>query len=165
MKSKVLALAAVAGSLMAGQAQAAVTYKFESEIGSFTYLSADFVTGLRYVDPADLTACASVRGGCWITFFPDIIAPRPEASLGFETRVTNQPSIETFFFFAPGAFSAPGVYSALLNGEIASLTVSGAPGPLPTISVPEPGTWALMIAGFGLAGATLRRRQGAPQAA
>ena len=29
-------------------------------------------------------------------------------------------------------------------------------------SVPEPGTWALMISGFGLAGATLRRRRPAP---
>ncbi|MGZ6016500.1 MAG: PEPxxWA-CTERM sorting domain-containing protein [Phenylobacterium sp.] len=32
-------------------------------------------------------------------------------------------------------------------------------------SVPEPATWALMIAGFGLAGATLRSRRRTPQAA
>jgi hypothetical protein len=31
----------------------------------------------------------------------------------------------------------------------------------PTIGVPEPASWALMIAGFGLAGAALRRRRGA----
>ena len=28
-----------------------------------------------------------------------------------------------------------------------------------TANVPEPATWALMIAGFGLAGTTLRRRR------
>ncbi|PZQ60252.1 MAG: hypothetical protein DI570_14505 [Phenylobacterium zucineum] len=32
-------------------------------------------------------------------------------------------------------------------------------------AVPEPSTWALMIGGFGLAGATLRRRRAAPAAA
>ncbi len=35
----------------------------------------------------------------------------------------------------------------------------------PPAGVPEPTTWALMIAGFGLTGATLRRRQAAPATA
>ena len=39
-----------------------------------------------------------------------------------------------------------------------SLTVTSDPGPLPG-AVPEPSTWAMMILGFGLAGAGLRRRR------
>ncbi len=35
----------------------------------------------------------------------------------------------------------------------------GPNGPAPTGAVPEPATWALMIGGFGLAGAALRRRR------
>jgi hypothetical protein len=42
-----------------------------------------------------------------------------------------------------------GVYSGTLSGQI------DAPG------IPEPASWALMIAGFGLAGAGLRRRRAA----
>jgi hypothetical protein len=33
---------------------------------------------------------------------------------------------------------------------------------LDTCEVPEPQTWALMIAGFGLAGVAIRRRRGVP---
>ncbi|MBS0361220.1 MAG: PEPxxWA-CTERM sorting domain-containing protein [Proteobacteria bacterium] len=33
------------------------------------------------------------------------------------------------------------------------------PGDFAPPGVPEPASWALMIAGFGLAGATLRRRR------
>ncbi len=35
---------------------------------------------------------------------------------------------------------------------------SGVPGPLPVGGVPEPATWALLVAGFGIAGLSLRRR-------
>ena len=37
-----------------------------------------------------------------------------------------------------------------VTGTVADATVAG---------VPEPASWALMIGGFGLAGATLRRRR------
>ena len=36
--------------------------------------------------------------------------------------------------------------------------IPGRTGPRDPGAVPEPGTWALMILGFGLAGASLRRR-------
>lgn len=35
-------------------------------------------------------------------------------------------------------------------------------GPPPVVAVPEPGTWALLILGFGLVGARMRRRPRAP---
>lgn len=45
-------------------------------------------------------------------------------------------------------------------------TVVVTPPDPPAPAVPEPATWALMIAGFGMIGAALRRRRGAsPQAA
>ena len=33
--------------------------------------------------------------------------------------------------------------------------------PIPNPGVPEPATWAMLIAGFGLVGATMRRRRAA----
>jgi len=80
-----------------------------------------------------------------------------------------------FYFFQPGAFAAAGVYTTdgwPLNGPpigpqdsdyaccygnagFATLTVSGSPDSV----VPEPATWALLITGFGGAGAMLRRRR------
>lgn len=80
-----------------------------------------------------------------------------------------------FYFFQPGAFGAAGVYTTdgwPTNGPpssqedngyaccygsagFATLTVSGSPDG----AIPEPATWALMITGFGGAGAMLRRRR------
>jgi hypothetical protein len=65
----------------------------------------------------------------------------------------------------PGYITAPGVYAGDVNGNApfafsgsATLTVTDTSL---TGSVPEPMTWTLMIAGFGLAGVALRRRRAA----
>ncbi len=47
-------------------------------------------------------------------------------------------------------------------GDLYSQDIPFAP---PTSAVPEPATWAMMITGFGLAGAAMRRRRGALAAA
>ena len=67
-------------------------------------------------------------------------------TLDFTTRLAagdHTISLQATRLFAP----ARGVYTQFFDN--ASLDVT---------AVPEPATWALMIAGFGLAGASLRRR-------
>ncbi len=55
-------------------------------------------------------------------------------------------------------------YFGLTDGEKYGATIKGK-FTLIAASAPEPATWAMMIAGFGLAGATLRRRRSANAAA
>jgi hypothetical protein len=43
-------------------------------------------------------------------------------------------------------------------------SIAGIPVDTTTPGVPEPATWAMLIAGFGLAGASLRRRRAPPTA-
>ena len=56
-------------------------------------------------------------------------------------------------------------YAPSYNGTITSSHVTLAVTQIPTSAAPEPGTWALMMAGVGLAGAALRRRRAATLAA
>jgi len=67
----------------------------------------------------------------------------------------NTQAIGLFYVFQPGAFGKFGSYQSTGDDkrQIGLLIVSKGG------AVPEPAAWALMIAGFGLAGATLRRRR------
>lgn len=53
--------------------------------------------------------------------------------------------------FASVAYAANGAYSAIASGGLTPSIVQAA--------VPEPAAWAMMVAGFGLLGWTVRRRQ------
>ena len=70
------------------------------------------------------------------------LAYRPPGTLGGES----------FFYFPLGAFTRAGVYrdSGFFEAELRVIDFKDG-------AVPEPASWALMIAGFGLAGGTLRR--------
>jgi hypothetical protein len=75
------------------------------------------------------------------------------AGLGLSLAQCNfNPRCETLFFGGGSAFST------VLDGHDGSFTLATAPMGPPG-GVPEPASWALMIAGFGLAGAALRRRK------
>lgn len=53
--------------------------------------------------------------------------------------------------FSSDAYTANGAFSALASGGVMQREVQGA--------VPEPATWAMMLAGFGGLGAIIRRRR------
>jgi len=59
-----------------------------------------------------------------------------------------------------GAILGAGPHQITVSGSVVGDSQDGAySGVLNVAAVPEPGTWALMIAGFGGAGAVLRRRR------
>jgi len=51
----------------------------------------------------------------------------------------------------------PGSYSFVVSGDCGGGCAAGFGYRLDSLGVPEPAAWALMLAGFGLVGATLRR--------
>lgn len=69
----------------------------------------------------------------------------------FTTQIYSPPVAGGYY----GGYVPSGVYQSdgTADGAYATLTVTTIGG------VPEPATWGLMIAGFGLTGATLRRRR------
>ena len=144
----------------------------------FSYTAPTFITALTETAP---TSC-SISGSFYqcaatSTFDPGSTTfgpPVPADFFAFKYDNVNQSGGgSSFYFFQPGAFAATGVYSnagqpnpsgplfdpngdeyAVGNAGPATLTVrqslAGA--------VPEPATWAMMIAGFGVIGAGMRRR-------
>lgn len=62
------------------------------------------------------------------------------------------------FTLAQSAIDFSNLYVRYQSIAAPGLTSDSAVG-VPVTAVPEPGTWALMIAGFGLMGAALRSRK------
>ena len=155
---KKLFLAALAATLgFSAAADAAVIYKFttnEPFAGgdlSFTYEAEDYLSDTGFIERSFLTnATASIQ------------RVRFEASCPFGGGTANCDQVtvvaETGFgstlayrYFSNGAFSSAGTYSGLTSTP-ASLGVQA------VAAVPEASTWGLMIMGFGVSGAAMRRR-------
>ncbi|CAN7294621.1 PEPxxWA-CTERM sorting domain-containing protein [Phenylobacterium sp. LjRoot164] len=71
------------------------------------------------------------------------------AKYGVKISTTGLTADRMSFGYPPGAFKPDGATDFVLRLDYL----------VPGSAVPEPATWAMMIAGFGLAGATLRRRR------
>lgn len=89
--------------------------------------------------------------------------------VNFQTATLNNPE-KGFQAWRDEAFS----FTATETSHVLTLFANGGPGGLPPFSlldnvvvydVPEPSTWAMLIAGFGLVGVAARRRRMAALAA
>jgi hypothetical protein len=103
-------------------------------------------------DVEDTTVDVSVDGTTWF-------------SVGAVTGSTRGIDIDAFGFGTSSAFSYVRLIDVANEGDTFGASVGAdidAVGAISTRAVtggvPEPATWALMIAGFGMAGARLRRR-------
>lgn len=159
------ALAAISLLGLAGQASAAVKYEFAAFssfsgnlTGDFSVVLPDFV-----LDDGDITVdtCSASSPPCaseqrFIVDEANLNGP-PDGHdiVGFVTGLGT-----TYYYFGNGIFQQLGVFDTVLFGstQAGRLTISQVDDPNP---VPEPGAWALMIAGFGMAGAAMRRRRAA----
>ena len=145
-----MVLAALAATILCGAANAAVVYTFGGPFGtryaSFTLTTDDYIG----VD-TNFTAFTSSSNVSSVKF---------SRSCGASATACDYIAVENYgynyYYFVDGAFLQNGVYQTTSINP-GTLTVSGSP--TQTASVPEPASWAMMIAGFGAIGAAMRRRQ------
>lgn len=79
---------------------------------------------------------------------------------GFGGGVCAGSACSLLDLYGPQLFTGSEAAPTFTLGTFAMTDVFGTPSATLTISViPEPGSWAMMIAGFGLVGAGLRRRR------
>lgn len=146
--------------LAAGAANADVRYDFFTPGsggiigvgGSFTLTVPDFITAQTLFTAAQFDSCSTTNGPCLgAEFYPitaGILGPNEFDAIRFDHTLGN-----SYHYFADGAFVTPGSY-VTLSGVEGTLQVTDLSPP----AVPEPTTWAMLVAGFGITGAVLRRR-------
>ncbi len=149
-------LLAIAGLVLAAlPADAAVIYDFTARdsagVIGFTWQSPDFVTAATAVDGSDFSRCTLPRpfGECFLASFePDYLQGYQRLRLSWGWG----PTLEwTDIQLYSNSFAIPGAWRDTRAGN-AVLTVTES-------TVPEPAGWALLITGFGLSGAAMRRRR------
>jgi hypothetical protein len=85
-----------------------------------------------------------------LTFTSDFLAFQPTAALGLSYTLAS-------IFPSPIADAIPGTYSLKSFRTDVGAQFTADPAPL-VLGIPEPASWALMMVGFGLAGASIRRK-------
>lgn len=154
--------ASLAVLLAASPAAAVISYEFVGQpfnrLQAFVLKSPDFVPSPSDIPAAALDSCAAAFSSCdHVLLFDTADAV---AVLFYEVDLIQ------FSYFFPGArLDRLGFYqSSTASGLPGLLNITGTvdlPPPPPAPGVPEPAAWAMMVVGFGAAGAAVRRRRGA----
>ncbi|MBP6765186.1 MAG: PEP-CTERM sorting domain-containing protein [Rubrivivax sp.] len=118
---------------------------------AFVLTVPDYITSDINFDLAELTSCTTSQGSCMgAHFYVDAKAAGFTDLPGLQTVVFRSSFFGSYHYFEAPAFTTPGTYEDYFGFNPATLTVS---------AVPEPGVWALMLAGLGAGAFSLRRRQ------
>jgi len=137
-------------------AQGSVLYLFDSPVGVFTFLSPGALTG----DTGPRTAASCLYTGDYTCGAVDFDFGAPGAEDIFSVALVDQTGsgFIAHLRFEGGAFAGPGTYGGANNTRLSVIALPGGFAP-PAVGVPEPGAWALMIAGFALVGGVARARR------
>jgi hypothetical protein len=122
-------------------------------VGSYIYLDwyvGKVVTSGGYIDPDNPDAGLLPGTTAWVeedyllaTLFLEALPVRGTARAAFSVMLDPAPDVEVGYLFPN--FGGSTWYASYAEFEIGS-------------RAPEPGSWALLIAGFGMVGAAVRRR-------
>lgn len=167
MKLKVLALVALATSVVSSAANAAVVFNVSGTFNTGGTLTGTFTTNDAVTQVTGLNLISSANGSFQETIYSDLStidfqglpnafrltitqSPVKQLQLAFTTPLTTAGAA-----FGGNSFEAQQIIGAgnrLLTGTAARAVAA----------VPEPATWAMMMVGFGMVGAASRyRRRGA----
>jgi len=111
---------------------------------------------------SDVERLAGIQGAIWQIEYPTFTIGSPPSSSNASSYLNYYVGVATAWGAAHPNFQghAAGIYS--IGGSSLGFGVTQG---FTTGGVPEPAAWTLMIGGFGLAGAALRRRRAATAAA
>jgi len=153
-----------------------LTFNAAAVTGSYAVFN---IAGSELVQNGELFFNLPIRNGSPLTTVINVSGTNITYDINANTGLSpNTPSVIWNFFEATTLRIEKNLYGSVvatkagltnsgrLNGSVVSGSLQqnaqihvGTYNGLDLAVVPEPGSWALMIAGFGLAGATLRRRR------
>lgn len=174
-------LAALAAALPASAAVHHLTYDGTTSVGTFAPITADLLLTTGGPDGFGGDAVIDISGnvdGDRITGLAPTGGPGPDGGLlschtdagqdfcaadqtWFATRpplsvfgISFQSATKLYTLFA----QAPGYALAAVRKDVSPFDPDPIPYSLGSATVPEPASWTLLVAGFGLAGSAMRRR-------
>lgn len=165
MKQTILALSATVAALaLAPSAQAATTITLLSDGSALTGSFGGSHTTGPFADEYTFTIPANIGTDVLVSTFASLASANVDFNAALSSYDGSSFGSYSGASFAEFLLSVTGPITAGTHSLVVAGNVTGTAGsysgtlnvyPAP---VPEPATWAMMIAGFGLAGVALRRR-------